>query len=240
MQKHLAPIFAVLALATMPCNASAQGSKSFTIDQVKSYPFPNELTAQASGSRIAWASNERGLRNLLVAEGPDWKARQLSNYKVDDGQELTSIAISGDGKYVVYVRGGEHSANWQGTPPNPTSNPIAPKVQIWSLPFTCATSCEPKMLAEGDDPELSPRGDRVAFIKDRQIWIVPTDGSTAAKKLFSANGDLDNPRWSPDGATRLHVRPRRSLICRHLRERLDFDSLDRTEHLARWVAAMVS
>jgi dipeptidyl aminopeptidase/acylaminoacyl peptidase len=200
MPKLLAPIFAILALATLPCDASAQGSTSFTIDQVKSYPFPNELTAQSSGSRIAWASNERGLRNILVAEGPDWNARQLTNYKVDDGQELTSIAISADGKYVVYVRGGEHSANWQGPPPNPTSNPIAPKVQIWSVPFACATACEPKMLGEGDDPELSPRGDRVAFIKDRQIWIVPTDGSVAARKLFSANGDLDNPRWSPDGA----------------------------------------
>jgi dipeptidyl aminopeptidase/acylaminoacyl peptidase len=55
------------------------------------------------------------------------------------------------------------------------------------------------MLAEGDDPEVSPSGDRVAFLKERQIWIVSSDGSQAAKKFFSANGDLSSPQWSPDG-----------------------------------------
>jgi dipeptidyl aminopeptidase/acylaminoacyl peptidase len=198
MQKFPRFLFASFAVAAAPCVATSQ--RSFTVEQIKSYPFPSELTAAASGSKIAWALDERGLRNLLVAEGPEWKARQLTSYRVDDGQELTSVAISGDGKYVVYVRGGEHSANWEGPPPNPTSNPIAPKVQIWSVSFTCpAAPCAPKMLAEGDEPELSPSGDRVAFIKERQIWIVPTDGSAPAKKLFSANGNLDSPKWSPDG-----------------------------------------
>lgn len=69
-------------------------SNSFTIEQIKSYPFPNELTASASGSRIAWAFNERGARNVWVAEGPEFKARRLTNYENDDGQELTSLSIS--------------------------------------------------------------------------------------------------------------------------------------------------
>jgi dipeptidyl aminopeptidase/acylaminoacyl peptidase len=198
MPKYLR--IALAALSFSVASAYAQQPGGFTVQQIKSYPFPNELTAASSGSRIAWAFNESGRRNVWVAEGPEWKARQLTNYAVDDGQELTSVSISADGKYVVYVRGGEHSANWEGPPPNPTSNPVAPKVQIWSIPFAeCAPAkCEPKMLAEGDEPELSPKGDRVAFVKDRQIWTVPIDGSSAAKKLFSANGTLDNPQWSPD------------------------------------------
>jgi dipeptidyl aminopeptidase/acylaminoacyl peptidase len=200
MPKYLR--IALAALSFSVASAYAQQPGGFTVQQIKSYPFPNELTAASSGSKIAWAFNESGRRNVWVAEGPEWKARQLTNYAVDDGQELTSISISSDGKYVVYVRGGEHSANWEGPPPNPTSNPVAPKVQIWSIPFApCASApCEPKMLAEADEPELSPKGDRVAFVKDRQIWSVPTDGSSAAKKLFSANGALDNPQWSPDGS----------------------------------------
>src|SRR5437867_2549185 len=66
-------------------------AKSFTVDQIKSYPFPTELTAAATGSRIAWAFNERGLRNVWVAEGPDFRARRLTNYNTDDGQELSSL-----------------------------------------------------------------------------------------------------------------------------------------------------
>ncbi len=199
MPKYLSRTLAALVFSASAANA--QQAATFSITQIRSYPFPNELTAASTGSRIAWAFNESGLRNVYAAEAPDWKARRLTNYDRDDGQELTSILISADGKYVVYVRGGEHSANWQGPPPNPTSNPIAPKVQMWSVQFApCATGpCEPKLLAEGDDPELSPSGDRVAFVKERAIWIVPTDGSSPAKKFFSANGDLDGPQWSPDG-----------------------------------------
>ncbi len=199
---HLAAVGAI-ALSLAPTVTDAQSPAAFTVEQIRSYPFPNELTSAASGSRIAWAFNESGRRNVWVAEGPDWKARPATHYRVDDGQELTSISISSDGKYVVYVRGGEHSGNWEGPPPNPGSFPTSPKVQIWSVPFFGCPSneqCAPKLLADGDYPKLSPRGDRVAFIKDKQIWIVPTDGSTGARKLFAANGDLDGPQWAPDGS----------------------------------------
>ena len=108
--------------------AGALPAQQFSVEQIKSYPFPNELTSAAKGSRIAWAFNESGERNIYVAEGPEWKARRLTSYRSDDGQELTSVSITADGKQVIYVRGGEHSANWQGPPPNPASNPVAPKI----------------------------------------------------------------------------------------------------------------
>src|SRR5947209_9454044 len=160
-------IFAATIIAVAQAN-------QFTVEQVKSYPFPNELTAAASGSRIAWAFNEQGQRNIWVSEGPDFRARKLTNYRMDDGQELTSVSISPDGKFVVYVRGGEHGANWFDVPPDPASLPVAQKIQIWSVPFAGG---EPKLLAEGDDPEISPKSDRVAFVKERAIWTVPIDGS---------------------------------------------------------------
>jgi dipeptidyl aminopeptidase/acylaminoacyl peptidase len=193
------PKYPTIGAAVLILFSSALSAQQFSVEQIRSYPFPNELTSASTASRIAWAFNESGLRNIYVAEGPEWKARRLTSYGSDDGQELTSVSITANGKYVIYVRGGEHSANWQGPPPNPASNPVAPKIQIWSTPFECAAQCEPKLLAEGDDPELSPSGDRVAFLKDRQLWIVPSDGSQAAKKLFSANGDIGSPQWAPDG-----------------------------------------
>ncbi len=173
-------------------------AQSFTMEQIKSYPFPNELTTAATGSRIAWAFNERGLRNVWVAEGPDFKARQLTNYSVDDGQELTSLAVSADGKYVVYVRGGDHGSNFESSSPvNPAMSAVATKVQIWSVPFVGG---EPKLLGDGDEPVISPKSDRVAFVKDRGIWSAPVDGSTPAKRLFFARGDCGSPIWSPDGS----------------------------------------
>jgi len=176
---------------------TAYAQRSFTLEQIKSYPFPNELTASATGARIAWAFNERGARNVWVAEGPEFKARRLTNYETDDGQELTSLSISADGKYVIYVRGGDHGSNFDSAVAvNPAMSATQMKVQIWSVPFAGG---EPKLLGEGDDPLISPKSDKAVFVKDRSIWSVPLDGSTPAKRFFYARGECSAPEWSPDG-----------------------------------------
>ncbi|MCB9082221.1 MAG: S9 family peptidase [Lewinellaceae bacterium] len=171
---------------------------SLSLAALKSYPFPNELTASATGSRIAWAFNESGLRNIYVAEGPSFAARRLTSYQMDDGQELTSVSVSADGNWVVYLRGGDHGSNWDdGVPVNPTFTPTPPKVQIWSVPFTGG---EPNLIGEGENPTISPRSDQIVFERNNQLWTAPVDGSAAAKQLFSARGNNGSAVWSPDGS----------------------------------------
>ena len=173
-------------------------AQTFSLEAVKSYPFPNELTSSAQGSRIAWALDEQGKRNVYVAQGPDFTPRKLTKYTDDDGQEITSLSISDDGKRVVFVRGGDHGSNWDDElPVNTSSSTVQPKVQIWSFPFDGG---EGKSLAEGDAPVISPKSDRVAFVKDGQVWIVPVDGASAAKALFNARGTNGSLEWSPDGS----------------------------------------
>src|SRR6185437_11352525 len=60
----------------------------------------------------------------------------------------------------------------------------------------------PTLLGDGDDPAISPKNDRVAFVRDRRVWIAPLDGSKAAEQAFFARGSSQAPAWSPDG-TRL-------------------------------------
>lgn len=171
---------------------------AFTMEEVMSYPFPSDLSSAATGSRIAWAFNESGLRNIYVAEGPEFDARQLTRYMTDDGQAISSLSLSADGKWVVYIRGGDFGSNWDdGLPVNPTFNPEPPKVQIWSILFDGG---DPVLLGDGTGPVISPNSDRVAFVKSGQIWTVPIDGSSPAEKLFTARGRNGSPHWSPDGS----------------------------------------
>ena len=187
-----------LAVGFLLVQANLVRAQSFSLEAVKSYPFPSDLTSSAQGSRIAWAFNEQGKRNVYVAEGPDFAPRKLTNYNDDDGQELSSLSISNDGKWVVYVRGGDHGSNWDDElPVNTTSSPVSPKVQIWSVPFAGG---EAKAVAEGDAPAISPKNDRIAFIKGGQVWVAPVDGSAAAKALLSARGTNSSIEWSPDGS----------------------------------------
>ena len=173
------------------------GQQGFTLEQVRSYPFAGELVAARRAPRLAWAFNEQGRRNIWVGEAPSYDARQLTHFDRDDGQELSSVSISADGRYVVFVRGGDHDCNWDCTVPvNPTSSPIAPVVSVWIAPFDGSA---PRAIGDGDTPAISPTGDVVAYVRDRQIWVAPLDGSAAPRRLFAARGELREPAWSPDG-----------------------------------------
>ncbi|QHV96795.1 S9 family peptidase [Spirosoma endbachense] len=190
--------FLCLTLGILLFQLNQLQAQTFSLEAIKSYPFPSDLTSSAEGSRIAWALNEQGKRNVYVAQGPDFTPRKLTNYTEDDGQEITSLSISDDGQWVVYVRGGDHGSNWDDdVAVNTTSSPIPPKVQVWSVPFAGG---EPKAIAEGDEPVLSPKSDRIAFIKGGQVWIAPTNGSSAAKAFFNARGTNGSIEWSPDGS----------------------------------------
>lgn len=187
----------VLLVTAFAGLANAQGP--YSMDQIKSYPFPNGLTAAGTGSRIAWALNDQGKRNVWVAEGPNFEARQLTDFNVDDGQEITSLQVSKDGRWVVFLRGGDFSSNFDDAQPvNVLNQPTPPRVQILSVSFDRTTA--PKVLGEGEDPVISPTSDRVAFVKDRAIWVAPVDGSSPARKIIAVKGDNGSPTWSPDGS----------------------------------------
>ncbi len=186
-------LVAATAAFAVPAPARAQ---SFTLEQVRSYPFPTELVTSPDGARVAWVFDEKGVRNVYGAQAPDWKAHRLTAYAQDDGQELTQLAFSPDGSRVVYVRGGDHGSNWDAPAPVPNSSVVQPKIAIWSVPFGGG---EPKKLADGDAPVVSPTG-RVAFEKDNAIWVVPADGSAEPHRLFYDRGHSGEARWSPDGS----------------------------------------
>lgn len=190
-------IRSVLLSITLLLHIYSVSAQQFTMEAVTSYPFPSVLTSASTGNGIAWALNEQGKRNVYVAAGPDYTPRKLTDYTQDDGQEISSLSISADGKWVVYTRGGDHGGKESSNPVNATHMPIPPKTEVWSVPFAGGTA---KVLSEGDFPAISPRGDSVAFIKGGQIWIAPADGASPARNLFTVKGSCHSIAWGPDGA----------------------------------------
>jgi dipeptidyl aminopeptidase/acylaminoacyl peptidase len=190
--RHTLASLALVAACALPCAAQAGG---FTLEQVLSSPFPADLVAAPRGQRVAWTFDAEGRRNVWVAEGPRFQARQLTRYERDDGQELSSLSFSADGNWVVFVRGG--GRNRAGEFPNPTSDAGGVKQQVLAANWTTG---QVRVLGEGDEPVPSPAGPQVVFSKGEQLWsasLAPAGGD--ARQLFHARGSNDSPHWSPDG-----------------------------------------
>jgi hypothetical protein len=126
-------LLASALLASMALSGSmalqAAPARSFTMAQVLHYPYATELASAERGDAIAWVRDVDGVRNVWFAHGPDFAAVQLTHYTEDDGQEITQLTFSPDGSRLVYVRGGDHDANWPAEgnlAPDPSSSPEQP------------------------------------------------------------------------------------------------------------------
>src|SRR5437867_4505733 len=190
-------LVASISLALVfPAPLAAQQSP-FTIEQVMGAPFPDELAAAPTGGAVAWVFNDRGARNIWIAAPPDYHGKAVTTYTGDDGQEIGELQWTPDAKAIVYVRGG--GANGRGEVPNPHSLPEGVEQDVWMVQVT-GGALSPRRLGEGSSPAVSPKGDRVAFLRRGQIWWVPLADSAAPQQPIHARGRAGALRWSPDGS----------------------------------------
>lgn len=197
--KFSARILAVLLMLFAP--ALAARTQGFTLEQALGYPYPYGLAAATHADRIAWVFNARGSRNVWVADGPDFAARQLTHYSGDDGMPIASLRLTPDGRTVVYARGSETNA--QGEVADPTSNVQQPEQQVWAADVSDG---KPRLLGTMDcapegceDIQISPDGKYAAWSGQHKLWLAPVSGAKSARPLAYVRGDSAQPRWSPDG-----------------------------------------
>ena len=166
---------------------------AFTIEQVLSAPFPESLTVSPRADAVAWIQNAKGLRNIWVAQSPDYRAHTITNFTEDDGQDISDLVWAPDDSRVYFTRG--DGPNGRGEFPNPTSDPAGKRQEVWES----LVSGAPRKLADGHSPCVSPDGRTLVFVGNGQIWSL-VDGK--AVQWMHARGSASELAWSPDG-TRL-------------------------------------
>jgi dipeptidyl aminopeptidase/acylaminoacyl peptidase len=192
---------ALVAGMVVLCCAPLALAQSFTLEQIMSVPFAENLIAAKSGNRIAWTLNQNGKRNIFVAEGPEFRARQLTAYNQDDGGELSDLHFSEDGNAMVYVRG--EGKNASGEYANPTSNPDGMQETVWEVAFADGA---PKKVDEGNSPRISAQG-KVAYARGGQMYLRGTNADEKPKQIV-VRGKNEPVEWSPDGVRLLFVSAR--------------------------------
>jgi dipeptidyl-peptidase 4 len=206
MRRITIAVVAVFALAgSQPRADMAPPAKALhvpTMAQFMSAAFPLELVAAKKTDRIAWISNDKGLRNVFTAAGPDFRPVRVTSFMKDDGVDTTQLSISDDGSMVSFTRG--HDRNRAGWVASPEADPNGVERAVWAA--RTATPGIAWRLAEGSNGTLSPDGRFVAFAQDGQIYRVSTtpgprtnDFDKGLKPYIRIWGVNSNPVWSPNG-----------------------------------------
>jgi dipeptidyl aminopeptidase/acylaminoacyl peptidase len=186
----------VVACAAASWLAGTEARQGISLEALLSAPFPSEIAAAPQGGRVAWIENARGARNVWTAAAPYVARRQLTSYAGDDGQDITSLTWSPDGRTVLYIRGG--GPNRQGEIPNPALSPEPAEQAIWAIDVT-APGAAPRRLGSGSGPAVSPSGD-VAYLVRGQIWATGLGAGSKPAALITIRGQARDLRWSPDGS----------------------------------------
>ena len=206
MKRILIAVVTVLVLGSVQPRADMPAAKAAphvpTMEQFMSFAFPMELVAAKKVDRIAWISNDKGLRNVFTAAAPDFRPVRVTSYMKDDGVDTTQLSISDDGSTVVFTRG--HDTNRNEWVASPEADPNGVERAIWAAK-TAAPGVSWR-LSEGSSGVLSPDGRFVAYAKDGQIFRVPTaqgprvaDLDKGVKPFIRVWGVNSNPVWSPNG-----------------------------------------
>src|SRR6266852_9404409 len=185
-------VFCGAMLAALAWCAPAMAQENFTVRDALGAPFAGNMTAAKTGNRVAWTLNEEGKRNIWATEGPEFKARRVTNYNEDDGEALSSLKFTEDGDWIVYMRGeGKNSA---GEFANPTSNPAGPEQTVWKVRFRGG---EPVKVDVGNAPCVAADG-KIAYAKGGQIWVAAGQGDEKPVQMV-VRGKNRPVGWTPDG-----------------------------------------
>jgi len=203
-----ATVWAFLGLCVAPAGAFA--ASPITLDQVLGAPISSAPVASPTGGKFAWTVNQRGRRNIWVAEpgSGGYVARQVTAYSEDDGLELGELAWTRDAKTLLFTRGGTLRGGFLNIDrvPNVASAPAGPAAQEVLALSLDTTSV--RRIGEGRGAVVSPRGDLVAYLAGGQIWAADLSGKAAPRRLIvdmgSPGGQVPgvppSMAWSPDGS----------------------------------------
>ncbi len=175
-------------------SAAAIAAPGVTLDAIMSRPFVSELTAGPGGC-VAWQVNIRGVRNVWIAEPPEYRGRQLTKFDSDDGQDIGGIRWLPKGSGLVFVRGGDLDTG-RAEIPNPASAPFGSEQAVW----LAMADGQVRKLAEGRSAEPVSGTDRVLFLKGNQLWATGLSESDKPELLVRLRGDFGELAVSPDGS----------------------------------------
>ena len=184
----------ILLVLIFGCARLAWAQSPFTVEQVISSPFPSELVSAVHGSRVAWVFDAKGVRNVWVADGPDFAQHRTSGDALQRGRRPTHCQPAPDARRQdgalcvgqrVERRAGERQSG---------ELDKGRKQQVFAVDVD-AKDANPRLLGEMGCPEedcediqISPDGKWAVWSAKKKLWLASVDGKQQAKELAVVRG----------------------------------------------------
>lgn len=194
---------AALALAPLPAAAAPADDADFLA-------FPLAVsTSAATVPAFAWLVRQGSDSVIMTARAPDFARTRLFARSDSDGQPVTDVQLSPDGRHVVFQTAasfaGESAYNPAGLidPPQPT---------LWMIETRAGAT--PVEIGPGIGPIFAPDGRRLLYRHGKDLWTVdltaPAPGAAGAKPkpLVPGGSAFGQPIWTPDGDGLIFVQDR--------------------------------
>ena len=96
----------VLVLVLIAALLNAQNS---SISNYLSAPFPTNFVASKNGNSISWVFNDKGSRNIYMADAGGNNVKAVTSYSGDDGMDMGDLQLTaaGDGRCIRFCGGRE-------------------------------------------------------------------------------------------------------------------------------------
>lgn len=186
--------------------------------------YPN---SSPDGARISFDTDRDGDFEIYVMDDDGSDPRRLTHHPARDVSASWSpdgnrIAFMSDrtGRFEIWVMGADGSDPVQitdfGTNWFPRWSPDGEKLAYHVGRDVFVLDVEAHRYRRltidpnnGMYPTWSPDGERIAFMSWRtgstELWVMNADGSEQRRLTWTEQGDVIDPRWSPDGAWLAYV-----------------------------------
>ena len=184
-------VFCVSLLVLIITNSSS--AQTYSLENILGAPYCSDLTKSKSDRYIAWVSNQKGVRSIMLARGPHFTPEALFSSGEDDGQIIRNLTFDPSDTYLYFVNGS--GTNRSGEVANPGSYLNYPSTKLWRIRLSDGSV---KDVGPWTSFKISPDGTYFISWKGNTLYKISPDGAESST-IARMRGSFSSVEFSPDG-----------------------------------------
>lgn len=195
----LRSVYVVLVLCAHALAAPAASAD----ERFLQFPLTELISGATTAEAVLWSVREGARTSIQFAAAPKFAAVTLFMKSDDDGQPISAIALSPDGRLAVF----QTAAAFAGERAyNPAGLIEPPRPRLWAVATRPGSS--PREIGPGVNPEFAADG-RLIYRHDGDLHMVELAGNAPlAPVIVEGGARFENIAWMPDGRAFLFTEDR--------------------------------